>query len=202
MTQKLPIGIQNFEKLRTENYLYVDKTQLLYKMITQGDMYFLPRPRRFGKSLLVSTLHAIFRGKRHLFKELWIDSSDYTWEQHPVIWLDMSAVENSSAELLQLSLNEQLAKIAKRYGIDLAPSVSVAGRLDNLIIQLAENNQKVVVLIDEYDSPLTDQINRPEIALDNQEMLKKFYSILKTQDANIRFVLLTGISNFSKVSIF
>ena len=90
MIQKLPVGIQDFEKLRTENYVYVDKTQLLYQMITQGEVYFLSRPRRFGKSLLVSTLHAIFRGKRHLFKDLWIDQSDYTWEQHPVIWLDMS----------------------------------------------------------------------------------------------------------------
>src|ERR1700761_6372570 len=110
MNRQLPIGIHDFETLRTENYVYVDKTQLIYQMITQGRMYFLSRPRRFGKSLLVSTLHAIFKGKKHLFKDLWIDQSDYTWEQYPVIWLDMSGIENASAELLQQSLNEQLDK--------------------------------------------------------------------------------------------
>jgi predicted DNA-binding protein YlxM (UPF0122 family) len=202
MTRKLPVGVQDFETLRTENYVYIDKTQLLYQMITQGRVYFLSRPRRFGKSLLVSTLHAIFRGKRHLFKDLWIDSSNYTWEQHPVIWLDMSAVENSSAELLEQSLHEQLDIIAKQHGVELAPSVSVAGRLNKLIIQLAEENKKVVVLIDEYDKPLIDQIHRPEIALENREILKQFYGILKVQDANIRFVFLTGVSKFSKVSVF
>jgi hypothetical protein len=202
MTHKLPVGIQDFEKLRTENYVYIDKTELIYQMITRGATYFLSRPRRFGKSLLVSTLHAIFQGKRHLFKDLWIDRSNYTWEQHPVIWLDMSAVSNTSANLLEKSLDEQLDKIARRYGISLAPSVSVAGRLDSLIAQLAENNKKVVVLIDEYDSPLIDQIHRPEIALENREILKKFYTILKVQDANLRFVLLTGVSKFSKVSVF
>ena len=114
------------------------------------------------------------------------------------------AVENSSAELLQQSLNEQLDKIAKQYDVELTPSVSVAGRLNKLITQLAKNdkNKKVVVLIDEYDKPLVDQIHRPEIALENREILKQFYGILKAQDANIRFVLLTGVSKFSKVSVF
>jgi len=203
MTQKLPVGIQDFKTIRTENYLYVDKTELIHQMISQGAMYFLSRPRRFGKSLLVSTLRAIFRGERHLFKGLWIDQSDYTWEQHPVIWLDMSAVTNSSAELLQQSLNEQLAKIARQYGIELTPSVSVAGLLNNLITELAETkNKKVAVLIDEYDKPLVDQIHRPEVALENREILKQFYGILKSQNANIRFILLTGVSKFSKVSVF
>jgi vacuolar-type H+-ATPase subunit E/Vma4 len=203
MAHKLPIGIQDFETIRTENYLYVDKTQLLYQMITKGAMYFLSRPRRFGKSLLVSTLHAIFQGERHLFQGLWIDQSDYTWEHHPVVWLDMSGIENASVELLQQSLNEQLDKIAKQYGVELTPSVSVSGRLNNLITELAEaKNKKVVVLIDEYDKPLVDQIHRPEIALENREILKQFYGILKVQNANIRFVLLTGVSKFSKVSVF
>jgi hypothetical protein len=203
MTHKLPVGIQDFETIRTENYVYVDKTQLVYQMITKGAMYFLSRPRRFGKSLLVSTLRAIFRGERHLFKGLWIDQSDYTWEQHPVIWLDMSGIENASAKLLQQSLNEQLDKIAKQYGVELTTSVSVAGRLNNLLTELAETkNKKVVVLIDEYDKPLVDQIHRPKIAMKNREILKQFYGILKVQNANIRFVLLTGVSKFSKVSIF
>jgi hypothetical protein len=203
MTRKLPVGIQDFETILIENYLYVDKTQLIYQMITQGQVYFLSRPRRFGKSLLVSTLHAIFRGKRHLFKDLWIDNSDYNWDSYPVIWLDMSAaVISRSAELLQQSLNEQLDTIAKQYNIELASSISVAGRLSKLINQLAESNQKAVVLIDEYDKPLIDQIHRPEIALENREILKEFYGVLKAQDAKIRFVLLTGVSKFSKVSVF
>ena len=203
MTRKLPIGIQDFETIRTENYVYVDKTQLIYQMITRGQVYFLARPRRFGKSLLVSTLHAIFRGKKHLFNDLWIGQSDYTWEEYPVIGLNMAiAVISSSAELLHQSLNEQLDKIAVQYGIELAASVSVAGRLDNLIIQLAESNKKVVVLIDEYDKPLIDQIHRPEIALENREILKQFYGVLKDRGAKIRFVFLTGVSKFSKVSVF
>jgi hypothetical protein len=202
MIRKLPVGIQDFETLRTENYLYVDKTALLYQMITQGRVYFLARPRRFGKSLLVSTLHAIFKGNKHLFQDLWIGQSDYSWEQHPVVWLDMSAVTNSSAEVFQKSLSYHLDKIAKQYGIKLSSSLALSDRLDELISQLAQNNQKVVVLIDEYDKPLVDQIHRPEIALENREILKQFYGVLKSQDANLRFVLLTGVSKFSKVSVF
>ena len=202
MAHKLPVGIQDFETIRTENYVYVDKTQLLYQMITKGAMYFLSRPRRFGKSLLVSTLRAIFRGERHLFKGLWIDQSDYTWEQHPVIWLDMSAVTNSSAEVFQQSLSYRLDKVAEQYEVKFTTELAVADKLNELITQLAKDNKKVVVLIDEYDSPLIDQIHRPEIALENREILKKFYSILKVQNANIRFILLTGVSKFSKVSVF
>jgi hypothetical protein len=202
MNRQLPIGIHDFETLRTENYVYVDKTQLIYQMITQGRMYFLSRPRRFGKSLLITTLHAIFNGKRHLFKDLWIDNSDYTWEQHPVIWLDMSAVTNASAELLQQSLSFHLDTIAEQHGVRLS-AVSISDRLNELITELAETkNKKVVVLIDEYDKPLIDQIHYPEIALKNREILKHFYGILKAQNANIRFILLTGVSKFSKVSVF
>jgi hypothetical protein len=93
MTRKLPVGIQDFETIRTENYLYVDKTELIYQMITRGQVYFLSRPRRFGKSLLISTLHAIFRGKKHLFKDLWIGQSDYTWEEYPIIELNRPAAK-------------------------------------------------------------------------------------------------------------
>ena len=202
MNHKLPVGIHDFETIRTENYLYVDKTQLIYQMITQGQVYFLARPRRFGKSLLISTLHAIFQGKKHLFKDLWIAQSDYMWEQYPVIWLDMSAVTNASAELLEQSLNFNLDEIAEQYGVKLPVVLSVSDRLNKLITELAKTNQKVVVLIDEYDKPLVDQIHRPEIAMENREILKQFYGILKVQNANIRFLLLTGVSKFSKVSIF
>ena len=202
MNRKLPIGIHDFETIRTENYLYVDKTQLIYQMITQGRMYFLSRPRGFGKSLLVSTLHAIFQEKRHLFKDLWIDQSDYTWEQYPVIWLDMSGIENASAELLQQSLNEQLDTIAQQYGVRLS-AVSISDRLNELISEIAETkNKKVVVLIDEYDKPLIDRIHYPEITAKNHEILKHFYGILKAQNANIRFILLTGVSKFSMASVF
>jgi hypothetical protein len=202
MTRKLPIGVQDFEKLRTENYVYIDKTQVLYQMINSGEAYFLSRPRRFGKSLLVSTLRAIFKGEKHLFEGLWIDQSAYTWEQHPVIWLDMSAVENTSADALQQSLHFNLDEIAEQYRVKLPVSLSASDRLNKLIIELAKNNKKAVVLIDEYDSPLINQIHRPEIALENREILKQFYGILKVQNANIRFVLLTGVSKFSKVSVF
>jgi hypothetical protein len=202
MAHQLPIDIHDFEGLRIENFVYVDKTQLIHQMITQGRMYFLSRPRRFGKSLLISTLDAIFQGKRHLFKDLWIDQSDYIWEKHPVIWLDMSAVTNSSREAFQKSLSYHLDKIAEKYDVKLPSALAVADKLNELITQLAKDNSKVVVLIDEYDSPLMNQIHHPETAMENREVLKQFYGILKVQNAKLRFVLLTGVSKFSKVSVF
>ncbi len=202
MSQKLPIGVQNFEVLRNSDYVYIDKTQWLYQLVTQGRVYFLSRPRRFGKSLLISTLDALFQGKKHLFKNLWIESSDYVWDEFPVIWLDMSAVTNETPEVFKQSLQRFIGIIAERYHYKIDTSLPPAELLNNLIEFFAKKNQKVVVLIDEYDKPLIDQIHNPEVAIQNREILKHFYGILKSQDANIRFVLLTGVSKFSKVSVF
>jgi hypothetical protein len=199
--KKLPVGVQDFEILINEDYLYIDKTELLYQMITQGRVYFISRPRRFGKSLLISTLDAIFQNKKELFKDLWIDKSAYQWQEHPVIWLDISALNNKSSEQLLLDIKLQLANIAKQYGVTLDDHTSLEIYFGRLIAKLSTIN-KVVVLIDEYDKPILDQINNTDLAMKNRDILKSFYGILKSQDANLRFVLLTGASKFSLASVF
>jgi hypothetical protein len=199
---KLPIGVQSFEILRQENYIYVDKTELLYKLVQEGRVYFLSRPRRFGKSLLMSTLDAIFQAKKHLFEGLWIEKSDYVWKKYPVIYLDMSTIPNGSSALLIDYLTQRLVKIAEEYGVSLNPKLEPSTALQVLIESLAKNNSNVVVLVDEYDKPLLDQINNVEVALQHRDTLKQFYGILKSQDQNLRFVMLTGVSKFSKVSVF
>lgn len=197
---KLPIGIQDFEKLIINGYTYIDKTALIYELASLHDPYFLSRPRRFGKSLLVSTFHALFSGKRELFKGLWIDNSDWSWVEYPVIRLDMSSINNRNPERFELDLTRALNDIALQYEIMLT-GLSAANRLENLIQQLSVR-QKVVVLIDEYDKPLIDRLSDIEIAKANREILREFYTILKSEDRNLRFVFLTGITTFSKVSVF
>lgn len=197
---KLPIGIQDFEKIITNGYTYVDKTKLIYQLIARHEPYFLSRPRRFGKSLLVSTIHALFSGKRELFKDLWIEDSAWDWAIYPIIRLDMSTINNKTTEMLELDLIRALNEIAVEYDITLS-GVSAANYLENLIKQLSIS-QKVVVLIDEYDKPLIDNIENLEIAQKNRNLLRDFYTILKAQDENLRFVFLTGVTKFSTVSVF
>ena len=198
---KLPIGIQNFEKLIKNNYVYVDKTAAIYNLIDQGSYYFLSRPRRFGKSLLISTLDAIFQGKQELFRDCSIANADYKWVRHPVIWLDMSLLASHSPDILEAEIKMQLSSIAKQYGIEIDTHLSVGFAFAQLITNLAVDN-KVVILVDEYDKPILDQINNPEIASKNRDILKDFYGIIKSQDQHLRFVFFTGISKFTKVSIF
>lgn len=198
--EKYPIGIQDFEKLITEGYTYVDKTKWIYQLITQGAYYFLSRPRRFGKSLLISTFAALFSGKRHLFKNLWIDSSDYDWKEYPIIRLDMSGVNNQTPELLERSLIRTLSDLAKEYGLTLEGETS-SDYLGNFIDQLALNLH-VVVLVDEYDKPIIDQLENMETAKKNRDILRRFYTILKVKDAKIKFLFLSGVTKFSKVSLF
>lgn len=201
-SKKLPIGVQSFEILRQENYVYVDKTELIYKLVQEGRVYFLSRPRRFGKSLLMSTLDALFQAKKHLFKDLWIEKSDYTWIEHPVIYLDMSTIPNSTPALLSEYLSQRLIKIAESYDVSFNPKYEPSTALQTLIENLAKNNKNVVVLVDEYDKPLLDHINNIPVAKENRDFLRQFYGILKSQDHNLRFVMLTGVSKFSKVSVF
>lgn len=198
--QKLPIGIQDFETIITDGYAYIDKTKWIYRLIDQGKSYFLSRPRRFGKSLLISTFAAIFSGKRHLFKNLWIDSSDYDWKEYSMIRLDMSGINNQSEELFERSLIRTLTDMAAIKGITLSGETS-SDYLANFIDKLALNS-RIVVLIDEYDKPIIDQLENMELAKKNSDILRRFYTILKVKDEKIKFLFLIGVTKFSKVSLF
>lgn len=198
--EKLPVGIQDFGKLIRGGYVYVDKTPLIYELITSGKPYFISRPRRFGKSLLVSTLDALFSAERDLFKGLWIDNSDWDWTPYPIIRFDMSTINNKTPEMLEQDLIRAVNEIAAQYKLTVT-GVSPANCLENLIKQLAVT-RNVVVLIDEYDKALIDNIEDVELAKKNRDILRDFYTILKAQDKNLRFVFLTGVTKFSKVSVF
>ncbi len=206
--QDLPIGIQDFETLRVGNYVYVDKTEHLHRLITTGKSYFLSRPRRFGKSLMISTLEMIFKSRKDLFENTWILNSpkaqSYNWKEYPVIRLDMGEIsKNSNGDLKQALLKEVL-RIAKEYEVILPePLIDASSALSSLIQGLVKlKNTKVAVLIDEYDKPILDNILDIEKAEEIREVLRSFYGIFKSQDGNLQFLMLTGVTKFSKVSIF
>ncbi|MDR1632292.1 MAG: ATP-binding protein [Dysgonamonadaceae bacterium] len=200
--KKLPIGIQTFSELRTKDYLYIDKTEDIHRMITSGKPFFLSRPRRFGKSLLVSTLEEIFKGNKQLFEGLYIyDHWDWT-QQHPVIRLDFGGRSNNSAEILNLSLTNFIEAEARKYGLSLTEA-PLPDKFEELIKKLHfSTNRQVVVLIDEYDKPIIDNLFVPEIMEENKKILHNFYQILKAADEHLRFIFLTGVSKFAGVSIF
>ncbi|NNJ85168.1 MAG: ATP-binding protein, partial [Gammaproteobacteria bacterium] len=200
--KKLPISIQDFEELRRGGYVYVDKTEQIHRLITTGVAWFLSRPRRFGKSLLISTLAAIFRGRRDLFEGLWIESSDYDWPVYPVIHIDMSLATFQTPEELQSELVRQLKESAIEHGVDPGEFNRAAPMLDHLIRRLAEKKGKAVVLVDEYDKPILNYLADVPKALEIRDRLRDFYTILKGQGKNLHFVFLTGVSRFSKVSVF
>ncbi len=202
--KKLPIGIQSFQDIIEKGFLYVDKTKYINNLLASGKgAYFLSRPRRFGKSLLVSTLEAIFKNKRHLFKGLWLDSSEYVWEEFPVIKIDMSAVEKSTSEKLYSGLRSAVIANAIKEGINLDENKGPSLLFQELIQALVRKyNQQVVILIDEYDDPIIKHINDPEMAGKNRDVLQDFYKIMKSESGSLRFVFLTGVSKFAKTSIF
>ncbi len=203
MLKPLPIGIQSIEKLITGGFLYIDKTEYIYKLIESSGYYFLSRPRRFGKSLLISTLEAIFLGKKELFKDLWIEKTEYDWQEHPVIRLDFTQIYNKKPEEFENSLKRKLSKIAENYGINVDIKQPESEIFGDLIIKLYEKtNLKVVILVDEYDKPIIDNITDIKTAEVNRNILKSFYGILKGADEHLRFVFLTGVTKFSRVSIF
>lgn len=199
--KKLPIGIQTFSKLIEQDYLYIDKTQSIHRLLTQGGhYYFLSRPRRFGKSLLVSTLKEIFSGNRELFKDLWIYDK-IQWTPHPVIHLDFLNISYKTPEILEKSLGDRLVEIASENHIQLPADYDSKAKFARLIKELSSKGD-VVILVDEYDKPIIDFIDQPAIAHKNRDYLKDFYSVLKGSDQYIRFAFLTGVSKFSKVSVF
>ncbi len=199
--KKLPIGIQTFEEIIKGDYLYVDKTKQIYNIITTGKTFFISRPRRFGKSLLCSTLDQIFKGNKELFKDLWIYNSDYKWESYPVIRIDMSRIGHKTAEDLEKNLTWKIGLIASEYGIDVSSAPSLINKFEKLIIELSKKN-KVVVIIDEYDKPILDHITDIKTAEEIRNVLRGFYGQLKSLDEYLKFIFLTGVTKFSKTSIF
>jgi hypothetical protein len=202
MLKKLPIGIQTFSEIIEEDYVYVDKTKYLYDLIRLGKVYFLSRPRRFGKSLIVSTLEELFSGRKDVFKGFYIyDKWDWD-EKYPVILIDFSLISNESPEVLKSSLSIFLDRVAKRYSISLISQGSV-DKLSELIEELHNLfNQRVVVLIDEYDKAIIDNLDDLELADANRKVLKNFYGVLKGSNKYLKFVFITGVSKFSNTSIF
>ncbi len=201
LLKPLPIGLSSFRNLIEGNFLYVDKTKWIYELVRYPrGAYFLSRPRRFGKSLMVSTLEQVFLGNRDLFQGLWIDQSDYQWQPHPIIRLDFSLIPIKTADELETALIDLLQQIAIKHQITLR-SGPYYTKFSDLISQLS-NKGPVVILIDEYDKPLIDHLTNLEEAKKIREVLKGFYTIIKAMNAHIRFVLLTGISKFSKAGVF
>lgn len=197
-----PIGIQNFDKLRQGNYLYIDKTALIYQLAKTGSYYFLSRPRRFGKSLLVSTLEAYFQGKRELFAGLAIDKLEKDWKKHPVLHLDLNIDKYQRADSLDVILNEALLSWEREYGTG-EGEATLALRFKGIIRRSCEKKgQRVVILVDEYDKPLLQAIGNKPLQEEFRGTLKAFYSVLKSMDGYIRFTLLTGVTKFGKVSVF
>lgn len=199
----LPIGLQSFSTMIEDNFIYIDKTSYILDLISVKRYYFLSRPRRFGKTLLVSTLKELFLGSRHLFKSLYIDSTDYSWQEYPVIAISFASMAPKSAELLEKAIEWTLANIAEEYGVEIQDAPTIGTKFKSLILKLAVKN-KVVVLIDEYDHAILKNIENPEVADQCREVLCEFFSALKDVDVDkqLRFVFITGITKFSKTSIF
>ncbi len=194
----LPLSVSTFSKLIKNNYIYVDKTKYIYNVVANGGAYFLSRPRRFGKSLLISTLKEICEGNRDLFEGCWIYDR-IPWESYPVIHLDFLEVDHKSLGLYN-ALNNSLNRIAGEFGLQLQGD-SISEKFADLIRKLAKD-KPVIILIDEYDKPLTDYIDNLVKAEENRETLKNFFSILKGLDKYIRLLFMTGVSRFSRLSIF
>ncbi len=198
--KKLPIGIQTFSEMIKEDYLYVDKTQNIAELLEAGKYLFLSRPRRFGKSLLVSTLSEIFSGNKTLFQGLYIHDR-IEWRPHPVIHIDFSVIDCST----DLELREGLVDLLDDINADYQLGVDKRGfkaYFNKIIRALYKKNGKVVVLVDEYDKPIVDHVDDIEQAAKNREILRNFFGVLKHTDPFLRFVFLTGVSKFSRVSIF
>ncbi|MDE7346719.1 MAG: ATP-binding protein [Muribaculaceae bacterium] len=199
---RYPIGIQTFSKIIEEGYAYVDKTAYIKPLLSQGQFLFLSRPRRFGKSLMLSTLEAYFEGQRGLFKGLAADSMDLDWTPSPVLRFDFTAENFSLENGLESLLRRLLREYEEQYGMTRVAD-TVAGRFSQLIRKVTEQTgRKVVILIDEYDKPLLDIEDNKELFEKNQRTLKSFYGNLKAMDRYIRFTFITGVARFSKVSIF
>jgi len=199
---KYPIGIQDFEDLQRNGYAYVDKTNFVYKLADEGKYYFLSRPRRFGKSLFLSTLEAYFQGKKELFEGLAIYDLETDWKKYPIFHIDLNTANFREKDSLYTVLNDYLTTWESKYGAR-ESEATLALRFKGVIARAAEKEGcGVVILIDEYDKPILQTLRDPELQAEHREQLKAFYSVLKTQDRYIKFAFLTGVTKFGKVSVF
>ena len=212
LTRKLPIGVQSFKDLREKNFLYVDKTAYIFRLVNANKVYFLSRPRRFGKSLFLSTLAAYFLGQKELFKGLFLEQAEKeltmqenrsAWQEYPVLYLDFNTGNYGIPEDLTFNLNNHLCKWEKLYGVECSeqtPALRFAGIIERAY---EKTGKQVVILVDEYDKPLLQTMGINETLNDEyRNILKAFYSVIKTCDQYIRFAFLTGVTKFSKISIF
>ncbi|MFG6427392.1 MAG: ATP-binding protein [Muribaculaceae bacterium] len=204
MTQLLyPIGIQSFPNIREGGYIYVDKTSYIHRLVTTGKYYFLSRPRRFGKSLLMSTIEEFFKGQRDLFEGLAISDYDYDWAEYPVLHLDLSGFIVESRESLYIHLEDFFSRWEERFSIIPNRNVPAGLRFKQIILSAHEQTgRKVVILVDEYDKPLLETVGQQELQKHYRNVLRSLYSNLKSQDEHIQFALLTGVTKFGHLSIF
>ena len=203
--QKLPIGIQSFVEIRTGGYVYVDKTSFISSLARSGKYYFLSRPRRFGKSLLIDTFHCAFSGERGLFSGLYLDTPDAAWEwkrKNPVLKIDWSLSSPRTGDELKTRIHEILSAWAREW--DFEPfETTIGGRFSAIIREIHEKTgEQVVILVDEYDKPILDVLDDPSRAAEMRDVLRDFYAVIKPLDSHIRFVFLTGVSKFVKTGIF
>ncbi len=200
--KKLPIGIQTFTEIIEEGYYYVDKTEFVYKLFSNKKYYFLSRPRRFGKSLFLSTLKSAFKAQKEYFKGLYLENN-WDWsKKYPVLYVSFGGVTEGKEEL-KIMLQELINGWLREYKIEDLKNKSIPGQFIEIIQILNEKyNEKIVILIDEYDKPILDMINKPDLAVEVRDELKNFYSVIKDSDEYLKFVFLTGVTKFSKVSLF
>ena len=202
LLKKMPIGKQDFEMLRKDGYAYVDKTRFVYQLVNTGCYYFLSRPRRFGKSLLLSTFKAYFEGKKEVFEGLDIMQVEKEWTVRPVLFLDLNTNKYDAPEVLEIKLDESLRQWESEYGCE-RRELPLGMRFENVIRRAAEQTgHRVAILVDEYDKPMLQAIGKPGLQEAYRNTLKGFYGALKSMDAYIKFAMLTGVTKFGKVSVF
>ena len=201
--RKLPVDISTFSELITSHYVYVDKTQYAYNMITGGRRFFLSRPRRFGKSLLVSTLKEILTANKALFDSLWINSSDYSWQEYGAINLDFSTLTAQNVAAFQEGLHSELSTIAQSYDIVIEPTIKdVNVLLKTLARNLYQRFGRVAILVDEYDSPILKILHNETLAKEIRDIIQQFFTTIKGLDAQVQFAFITGVSSFAKAGLF
>ena len=202
MSNKIyPIGVQNFESLRQDGYFYIDKTEFIYRLVKSGRYYFLSRPRRFGKSLLISTLEAYFQGKKELFEGLAMERLEKDWSHYPILHLDLNARQYDRPESLLEELNKHLEIWEQTYGSPYGDRKPEERFYQVIRCAYKKTGQRVVVLVDEYDKPLLQAIGNAELQEAYRNILKAFYVVLKSTDGHIQFAMLTGVTKFGKISV-